>query len=133
MQAALVSELRRILGPAGVITDPTRSSSSISSGRSWKGVAVSRTARRVMGAMYLGLSALNWMSRGFITGGIYGRPLTIANVTHFVVGAIALIKAAIASQFMAEISLMAAIYSALAAWFGFVLLAHPSGGPGATR
>lgn len=88
---------------------------------------------QVMGAMYLGLSALNWMSRGFITGGIYGRPLTIANVTHFVVGAIALIKAAIASQFMAEISLMAAIYSALAAWFGFVLLAHPSGGPGATR
>lgn len=86
---------------------------------------------QMTGALYLGFAALNWMSRGSITGGIYGRPLTMANVIHFMVGAIALLKAAFTGPFAADIVVMAVLYSVLAAWFALVLFRHPAGDRGA--
>ena len=49
---------------------------------------------QLAGALYFGFAALNWMSRGSLMGGIYGRPVTIGNLLHFVAGAFALVKAA---------------------------------------
>lgn len=86
---------------------------------------------QLMGALYIGFAALNWMSRGFITGGIYGRPLIMANLAHFMVGAIALLKAAFTGPSAGGIVLVAAPYSVLAAWFAMVLFRHPAGEPGA--
>jgi len=88
---------------------------------------------QLLGALYLGFGALNWMSRGSITGGIYGRPLTMANAIHFMVGAIALVKAVVAGPFATDVAVMAALYSVLAAWFARVLFVHPAGDPGAAR
>src|SRR4051812_7200642 len=34
---------------------------------------------QMAGALYLGFAMLNWMSRGSSLGGIYGRPLVMAN------------------------------------------------------
>ena len=38
---------------------------------------------QVLGAMFIGSAVLNWMNRGAHVGGIYGRPLTMANFFHF--------------------------------------------------
>jgi len=47
---------------------------------------------QVTGAMYLGFASLNWMGKGNLIGGIYGRPVAIGNLLHFLVAAIALLK-----------------------------------------
>jgi hypothetical protein len=40
---------------------------------------------QVLGAAWLGIAALNWLSRGSVVGGIYGRPIVMANaVTYFI-------------------------------------------------
>ena len=49
---------------------------------------------QVCGALYIGFAFLNWYLRGFVIGGIYNRPLAVANLLHFAVVAITLLKAA---------------------------------------
>ena len=49
---------------------------------------------QLMGALYVGFGALNWMSKGSLMGGIYGRPVALGNLLHFVAGAFALGRAA---------------------------------------
>ena len=47
---------------------------------------------QLLGALYFGNAMLNWMSKGSLLGGIYGRPILIGNFTHFFIGAATLIK-----------------------------------------
>ena len=46
----------------------------------------------VIGAMYLAFGMMNWMSRKSLIGGIYNRPIAIANMTHFMMVGIMLTK-----------------------------------------
>ena len=46
----------------------------------------------VIGAMYLAFGMMNWMSRKSLIGGIYNRPIAIANMTHFMMVGIILTK-----------------------------------------
>ena len=50
---------------------------------------------QLLGAAWLGLAALDWTGRGTIIGGIYGRPLLLANSTNFLIGALVLLRAAL--------------------------------------
>jgi len=79
---------------------------------------------QVTGALYLGFAMLNWMSRGVIVGGIYARPLALANFLHFAVVATTLVKLLMA-QMSQPALLVTAIYVAFAVWFGLVLFTHP--------
>jgi hypothetical protein len=81
---------------------------------------------QMLGALYLGFAALNWMNRGSHLGGVYGRPITLANFVAFAVAAVALLKGAIALRFPLEVTAMAAIYSVFGVWFGLVLFTHPA-------
>ena len=47
---------------------------------------------QLLGAAWLGLAALNWLHRGAVLGGIYGRPVVFANLVTYLVGALALLK-----------------------------------------
>ena len=47
---------------------------------------------QIIGSFYFALAILNWMSKGSLIGGIYGRPIAMANLTHFVIAGFALIK-----------------------------------------
>src|SRR6201985_830012 len=47
---------------------------------------------QLLGALYFSFAMLNWMAKGTLIGGIYGKPVSIANLTHFVIGALALTK-----------------------------------------
>ncbi len=38
---------------------------------------------QIIGSFYFAFAMLNWMSRGSIIGGIYNRPIAMANLTHF--------------------------------------------------
>jgi hypothetical protein len=48
---------------------------------------------QLFGAMYLGFAILNWMSKDSLIGGIYNRPIVMANALHFFAGAMSLIRA----------------------------------------
>jgi hypothetical protein len=47
---------------------------------------------QVMGGMYFGYSMLNWMTKESLIGGIYNRPIAIANFTHFLIAGLAIGK-----------------------------------------
>lgn len=75
---------------------------------------------QVCGALYLGFAFLNWYLRGFVIGGIYNRPLALANLLHFAVVATTLLKAAPALD-SRLVWVIAAAYVVFAAWFGLVM------------
>ncbi|MBT32579.1 MAG: hypothetical protein CMO01_23200 [Thalassobius sp.] len=81
---------------------------------------------QIIGALYMGFAMLNWMSKASLIGGIYNRPVAIANVMHFTVVALALVKIVFnIQQFETTIISFTAIYIVLAAAFGYVLLTSP--------
>ena len=81
---------------------------------------------QVMGAMYFAFAMLNWMSKGSIIGGIYNRPVAIANLTHFVIAGLALIKGILSNPSLSYIIWsIAIIYSIFAILFGIVVFKHP--------
>lgn len=79
---------------------------------------------QVTGALYLGFAGLNWMGRANLIGGIYGRPVAIGNLMHFLVAAIALLKFAYATP-SAPMWALAAAYAILAAAFGLIVFGNP--------
>ena len=54
---------------------------------------------QMMGGLYFGFGMLNWMSRDRAIGGIYNRPVAIANFSHFLVAGLAIIKSLTADAF----------------------------------
>jgi hypothetical protein len=67
---------------------------------------------------------VNWTAKGNLIGGIYGRPIAIGNLTHFVMGALVLIKNYFSSN--GVIILIAAIvYMLYAVLFSVVFFTHP--------
>jgi hypothetical protein len=47
---------------------------------------------QLLGTVYVAFAAANWTARGSMIGGIYARPLSVANFLHFVVGGVVLAK-----------------------------------------
>ena len=81
---------------------------------------------QLLGAAYYAFAVLNWMAKGALTGGIYNRPIVIANLTHFLIGGIALTKAVLSNHHLPIIlSLMAGLYVIMACVFWFVMSRHP--------
>ncbi len=50
---------------------------------------------QLLGAGFLGFGALDWVSRKSLLGGIYGRPVVGTNYTHFLIGSLLMVRAAI--------------------------------------
>src|SRR5436853_6160130 len=47
---------------------------------------------QILGALYFGFGMLNWMSKASIIGGIYNKPVVAANLAHFLIATLTLIK-----------------------------------------
>ena len=47
---------------------------------------------QLIGALYFAMAMLNWMAKGSYIGGIYNRPIAIANLSHILIGGMAIIK-----------------------------------------
>jgi hypothetical protein len=87
---------------------------------------VVRLVLQLLGAAYCAFAMLNWMAKGAIIGGIYNRPIGIANLTHFLIGGIALTKAVLSNhQLPVVLSIMAGFYITAACVFGLVISRHP--------
>lgn len=73
------------------------------------------------GAALFGFAMLNWMSRYSTIGGIYGRPLVVANFAHAFAAGMGFGRVAASSRSGVVIA-AAVIYAAIALGFGAVLL-----------
>tara|TARA_B100000700_G_scaffold278033_1_gene325855 strand:- start:50 stop:415 length:366 start_codon:yes stop_codon:yes gene_type:complete len=81
---------------------------------------------QITGSLYFAFAMLNWMSKGSIIGGIYGRPIAIANLTHFVIAGLSLIKGIMANTGLSYVIWsIAIVYSIFAILFGIVAFKHP--------
>ena len=80
---------------------------------------------QMLGAGYLGFAMMNWMARGNTIGGIYSRPIAVANFFHFTVGAVTLVKDVATKDVPIGVIVAAVVYSGFAVWFGRVLFTHP--------
>jgi hypothetical protein len=75
---------------------------------------------QLAGALYLGFALLDWMARGSTIGGIYNRPVALANQFHFFVGTMALLKASGHGTPLA-VSLLAIPYALLTIAFSYLV------------
>ena len=81
---------------------------------------------QILGALYLGFSILNWMSKASLIGGIYNKPLLIGNLLHFFSASMALIK--LAFKFENNLQLILSytiIYCLFTSFFGYVFFTNP--------
>lgn len=82
-------------------------------------------AVKLVGGLYIGFSAINWMARGNAIGGIYSRPVTVGNFAHFLMSTIVFAKAIPGSAHAVEIAAITGINGLCLA--GFVYLLFGSG------
>jgi hypothetical protein len=80
---------------------------------------------RLIGALLLGFAALNWLAKEMVVGGVYGRPVVVGNLAHFVIGTLASLRAAAGGDSLA-IRAVTGVYAGFAVWFGIVLFTRPS-------
>lgn len=78
---------------------------------------------QLLAAMLFAFAMVNWMARGSLIGGIYNRPVAIGNLTHFTIGALALLKATMAGQGNVVLT---AVYAAFAVAFAMVFFRSPA-------
>ena len=81
---------------------------------------------QILGALYLGFSYINWMSKNSLIGGIYNKPLLIGNLLHFLTASMALIK--LAFKFENNLQLILSytiIYCLFTSFFGYVFFTNP--------
>ncbi|WCT12531.1 hypothetical protein [Mucilaginibacter jinjuensis] len=81
---------------------------------------------QLLGATYYAFAILNWMAKGAIIGGIYNKPIALANFTHFLIGGMALTKAAFGHNNLPTIvSVLGGFYVVCALVFWVMMSKHP--------
>jgi hypothetical protein len=80
---------------------------------------------QLLGAAWLGVAALNWLQRSALLGGIYGRPVVLANAVLYAVSALSLLRALLDGGVPKPIWLLFAPAAALAVVYGALLLRGP--------
>ena len=80
---------------------------------------------QLTGAMALAWAILDWMSRGQRIGGIYNRPLALANWLHFLMGSLALVKMTTPDGFGALEVALVVPYAILTIWWAVALFTSP--------
>ncbi len=80
---------------------------------------------QILGSLYLGFGILNCMTKNNLLGGIYGRPLVIGNLDHFLVSSLALLKMVEKMNLQYEIIILTIIYSSFTLCFGYIFFTNP--------
>lgn len=78
---------------------------------------------QVLGALYFAFAMLNWTAKSNLIGGIYGRPIAIANLAHFLIASLALTKAYSSGQ--SSLLLPTIVYALFAIVFSIIFFTHP--------
>ena len=77
----------------------------------------SSTLIQLMGALYFSMAMMNWTAKGSAIGGIYVRPVSLANFAHFFIGTLILAKVVLSNGFNVPIVLLLAVYAIFAVLF----------------
>jgi hypothetical protein len=80
---------------------------------------------QLLAAAWLGVAALNWLQRAAVLGGIYGRPIVIANLALYFVSALSLLRALLRTGTPSALWLVLVPSAVLAAVYGALLLRGP--------
>ena len=81
---------------------------------------------QLLGALYFAFAMVNWNMRTGTIGGIYNRPITLGNFTHFLIGALALVKSVFSNQDLPVVIWgLTAFYLAYAVLFAVITFTHP--------
>jgi hypothetical protein len=89
---------------------------------------------QLAGALYLGFAMANWTAKGSSIGGIYGRPLSMANLTHFAIGTLALLRFVLTHRSSAVTNAVLIVYALFAVLFAYVVfVASPGSHPKSSR
>lgn len=82
---------------------------------------------QILGALYFSFAVLNWLAKESMLGGIYNRPVILANFTHYLIGCIFLLKNQILNtneNYM--ICLLVLLYCSFSVSFGIMLISNPN-------
>jgi hypothetical protein len=77
---------------------------------------------QLLAAAWLGVAALNWLSRSALLGGIYGRPVVLTNAVLYFVAAMVLLKLVTQSRVPVGVWLLvlpAGVFAAIYTWLLF--------------
>jgi hypothetical protein len=86
---------------------------------------------QLLASAWLGLATLNWSTRGFTLGGILGRPIVLANFTHFFVAAMSTVRPVLAGGRPGPMVVLV-VFGLLAAAYGYLLFARTPGAASAS-
>jgi hypothetical protein len=85
---------------------------------------------QLMGALYFAFAMVNWTAKDNIIGGIYSRPVSLGNLTHFVVGALALAKFQSPEWDDRILLVLLVIYAVFAVLFGWLVFGRGAASKG---
>ena len=80
---------------------------------------------QLLGSAWLGVAALNWASRATILGGIYGRPIVLANLAIYFTGVLVMLGAARRATLPGAVWAAVALAAVLALTYGWLLWRGP--------
>ena len=72
---------------------------------------------QLMGALYFSFALMNWTAKDSLIGGIYARPVSLANFSHFFSGALLLLKHQLSNEMNLSILAALIVYAVYAACF----------------
>ena len=75
------------------------------------------TLIQLMGALYFSMAMMNWTAKDSAIGGIYARPVSLANFVHFFIGTLLLAKVVLSGTFNVSVVLLLAVYAIFAILF----------------
>jgi hypothetical protein len=82
---------------------------------------------QLYGAALFGLAMTGWMVRDAVVGGIFGRSYVVGNTSHALVGAMTLLRPALAAGALPGLRAIAAAYWLLAMVFGYLMFVAAPG------
>ena len=77
---------------------------------------------QLIGALYFSFALMNWAAKDSIIGGIYARPVSLGNFSHFLTGTILLLKYQLSNEFnllIVSALIVYAIFAFLFYWLVF--------------
>ncbi len=80
---------------------------------------------QLLGAAWLGIASLNWLQRSALLGGIYGRPIVLANLAVYFISALSLLRALPHAAAPAVLWVVLIPFAAMAAIYGALMLRGP--------
>jgi hypothetical protein len=87
---------------------------------STQGAAVTGTISvmiQLMGALYFSFALMNWTAKDSAIGGIYARPVSLANFSHFFAGTLLLLNVQLSNELNLSILAALIIYAVYALCF----------------